>query len=114
MWIAGFAVAEIDRVALDAQTGGDDDLAREVLALFAGESRRLVAELGDRSLPGLRRAEIANTIRGSAAGVGAKRVHALAGAAEDGLRAGDAGAEAAVAALAAAVADAATEIDAGS
>lgn len=113
MWIAGFPVAEIDRTALDAQTGGDANLAREVLALFADESRRLLAEMADPSLSDLRRAEIAHTLRGSAAGVGAMRVHALAGAAEDRLRAGEAGAREAVAALAEAVADAAAEIDAG-
>lgn len=113
MWIAGFPVAEIDRGALGAQTGGDADLAREVLALFAEESRRLLAGLTDPSLPTLRRAEIAHTLRGSAAGVGATRVHALAGTAEDCLRAGDAGAGAAVASLAEAVGDAVAEIAAG-
>lgn len=113
VWIAGFPVAEIDRGALDAQTGGDQDLAREVLGLFAGECRRLLPGLTDPALPSLRRAEIAHTLRGSAAGIGAGRVQALAGTAEACLRAGEAGAEEAVTALAEAVEAAVAEIDSG-
>lgn len=104
-------MAEIDRDALDAQTGGDADLAREVLALFAGECRRLLPALIDPSLPADQRADIAHTLRGAAAGLGAGRVQRLAGEAEDGLRAGQGGMEEAVAALDAAIRDAVTEIE---
>lgn len=104
-------MAEIDRDALDAQTGGDADLAREVLALFAGECRRLLPALTDPSLPAGRRADIAHTLRGAAAGLGAVRVQRLAGEAEAGLRAGAAGAEGTVAALEEAIRDAVAEIE---
>ncbi|MCJ2050949.1 Hpt domain-containing protein [Methylobacterium sp. J-070] len=79
----------IDRAALDAQTGGDADLAREVLALFAGQCRSILPRLADPAAPPDRRADLAHTLKGSAAGVGAGRVHALADAAEARLRAGD-------------------------
>jgi HPt (histidine-containing phosphotransfer) domain-containing protein len=76
----------IDRAALDAQTGGDIDLAREVLALFAGQCRSLLPRLTDPALPRSERADLAHTLKGSAAGVGAARVHALAAVAETRLR----------------------------
>ena len=106
-------MAEIDRDTLDTQTGGDADLAREVLGLFAGECRRLLPGLIDPSLPSGRRADIAHTLRGAAAGLGAGRVQRLAGEAEDGLRAGAADSEARVAALDAAIRDAVAEIEGG-
>ena len=105
-------MAEIDRDILETQTGGDDALAREVLALFAGECRRLLPALTDPSLDAAGRADIAHTIRGAAAGLGALRVQHLAGEAEAGLRAGEEGAEAAVAALAGAMRAALAEIEA--
>ncbi|MCJ2061337.1 Hpt domain-containing protein [Methylobacterium sp. J-088] len=78
--------AAIDRAALDAQTGGDADLAREVLALFAGQCRSILPRLADPDLSRPERADLAHTLKGSAAGVGATRVHALADAAETRLR----------------------------
>ncbi|MDP4002805.1 Hpt domain-containing protein [Methylobacterium sp. NEAU K] len=78
----------IDRAELDAQTGGDADLAREVLALFAGQCRSILPRLADPSQPQAQRADLAHTLKGSAAGVGAVRVRALADAAEARLRAG--------------------------
>lgn len=101
----------IDRAELDAQTGGDAELAREVLALFAGQCRAILPRLADPALALGRRADLAHTLKGSAAGVGAVRVRACADAAEARLRAG----EAAVALddLAAAVAAALAEIAAG-
>lgn len=113
MWIAGYPVAEIDRSALDAQTGGDSALAREVLLLFADECRRLLPDLTDPSLPAARRADIAHTLRGAAAGIGAGRIHQCAGTAETALRHTEAGADRAVAALAEAVAAAVAEIASG-
>ncbi len=104
-------MAEIDRDALDAQTGGDAELAREVLALFAGECRRLLPSLTDPSLPAGHRADIAHTLRGAAAGLGAVRVQRLGGEAEDRLRAGEAGAEGTVTVLAEAIRDAVAEIE---
>nr|WP_276592560.1 MULTISPECIES: Hpt domain-containing protein [unclassified Methylobacterium] len=76
----------IDRAALDAQTGGDADLAREVLALFADQCRSILPRLADPDLSRPERADLAHTLKGSAAGVGATRVHALADAAETRLR----------------------------
>ena len=77
----------IDRAALDAQTGGDAGLAREVLALFAGQCRAILPRLLDPSLPAGQAADLAHTLKGSAAGVGATRVQALCGAVEARLRA---------------------------
>jgi HPt (histidine-containing phosphotransfer) domain-containing protein len=104
---------EIDRDALDAQTGGDAELGAEVLLIFAGECARLLPALRDPAAPGPARADIAHTIRGAAAGIGAGRVHALAGTAETGLRAGAPEAEAACTALVAAIEVALAEIAAG-
>ncbi|MGH1589755.1 Hpt domain-containing protein [Methylobacterium phyllosphaerae] len=78
----------IDHAALDAQTGGDADLAREVLALFAGQCRAILPRLTDPALPPDQRADLAHTLKGSAAGVGAERVWGLADAAERRLRDG--------------------------
>jgi HPt (histidine-containing phosphotransfer) domain-containing protein len=79
----------IDRAELDAQTGGDVALADEVLALFAGQCHSILPRLTDPSLPCPQRADLAHTLKGSAAGVGAMRVRALADAAEARMRAGD-------------------------
>lgn len=78
----------IDRAALDTQTGGDADLAREVLALFADQCRSILLRLTDPARSRAERADLAHTLKGSAAGVGAARVHALADAAESRLREG--------------------------
>jgi HPt (histidine-containing phosphotransfer) domain-containing protein len=78
----------IDRAALDAQTGGEPDLAREVLGLFAGQCRALLPGIADAGLPRAHRADLAHTLKGSAAGVGARRVQDLCDAVEARLRAG--------------------------
>ncbi|MCJ2068368.1 Hpt domain-containing protein [Methylobacterium sp. J-030] len=78
----------MDRTALDAQTGGDADLAREVLALFADQCLSILPRLTDPARPRGERADLAHTLKGSAAGVGATRVHALADAVETRLRGG--------------------------
>lgn len=78
----------IDRAELDAQTGGDAELANEVLALFAGQCRSILPRLTDASLPAGQRADLAHTLKGSASGVGATQVRACADAAEAQLRAG--------------------------
>ncbi|GJD62863.1 Hpt domain-containing protein [Methylobacterium frigidaeris] len=79
----------LDRAHLDRQTFGDADLAREVLALFAGQCDRLVPGLSDLDLAPDARADLAHTLKGSALGIGAARVAALAGRLEAALRAGD-------------------------
>jgi HPt (histidine-containing phosphotransfer) domain-containing protein len=79
----------LDRAHLDRQTFGDAELAREVLALFAGQCDRLMPGLADPDRTPEARAELAHTLKGSALGVGAARVAALAGALEAALRAGD-------------------------
>ncbi|SFU65654.1 Hpt domain-containing protein [Methylobacterium sp. 174MFSha1.1] len=80
----------LDREHLDRQTFGDADLAREVLGLFAGQCDRLIPGLSDPDLAQEARADLAHTLKGSALGVGAARVAALAGRLEAALRAGDA------------------------
>lgn len=76
----------IDRAELDVQTGGDAALAREVLGLFAGQCRAILPRLSDPTLPAGARADLAHTLKGSAAGVGALRVRALSDAVETQLR----------------------------
>lgn len=99
----------IDRAHLDAQTFGDRDLARELLALFSDQCGRILAGLSDGALSAQDRADLAHTLKGSAASVGATQVLALAARVEAALRDGVA-AEAALSALAAAAAAAAVEI----
>ncbi|GJD36548.1 Hpt domain-containing protein [Methylobacterium aerolatum] len=101
---------EIDRSALDAQTGGDRELAREVLGLFAAECRSLLHAAADVRAGPVARADAAHTLKGAAAGIGAARVRALADVAEARLRSGDPGSEEAVAALARAAEAALDEI----
>ncbi|TGE01887.1 Hpt domain-containing protein [Methylobacterium nonmethylotrophicum] len=96
----------LDRAHLAQQTFGDDALAREVLALFSDQCARLVPGLFDPGLAPEARADLAHTLKGSALGVGATRVAALAGQLETALRAGD---EAALRLLAPALAAAVRE-----
>ncbi len=79
----------LDRAHLDRQTFGDADLAREVLGLFAEQCERLLPGLADPDLAPGARADLAHTLKGSALGIGAARVAALAGRLEAALRAGD-------------------------
>lgn len=115
LWTAGMqirgspTVDAIDRAHLDAQTFGDADLAAELLGLFAEQCRRILPRLSDAALPGQDRADLAHTLKGSAASVGAGRVRDLAAAAESALRGGGDGADA-VAALGPAVAAVLAEI----
>ncbi|MBD8906939.1 Hpt domain-containing protein [Methylorubrum zatmanii] len=78
----------LDRAHLDAQTFGDADLAREVLALFVGQCRRLLPALSEEGRPAQERADLAHTLKGAALGVGAMRVAAASAAVETGLRTG--------------------------
>ena len=100
----------IDHAHLDAQTFGDRDLARDLLALFSDQCGRILPSLSKGALPVQDRADLAHALKGSAASVGATTVRALAAQVEDALREG-APAEATLSDLAAAVAAARAEID---
>lgn len=76
----------IDLVHLDSQTFGDAALARELLALFDAQCRRLLPAIGDAAIPADARADHAHTLKGSALGVGAARVAAQSAVVEDALR----------------------------
>lgn len=78
----------LDREHLALQTFGDADLARELLDLFAGQCERLLPGILDRTRPASERADLAHTLKGSALGIGARRVADISGAVEDGLRGG--------------------------
>ena len=74
------ASTAIDRVHLARMTFGDRSLEREVLALFDRQSAMLIARMRGGDLASI--AMLAHTMKGSAAGIGAGRVAATAGAAE--------------------------------
>ena len=96
----------LDRAHLARQTFGDEALAAELLGLFAAQCRALGPAIADAARPAAERADLAHTLKGSALGIGAARVAALAARIEDAFRSGDAAAgEALVPPLAGAVAD---------
>ncbi|GJE62477.1 Hpt domain-containing protein [Methylobacterium trifolii] len=78
--------AAIDRAHLDAQTFGDAELARELLALFSGQCRRILPALSDPGRDPTGRADLAHTLKGSAAGVGAFSVMQACAEIESALR----------------------------
>ncbi|GLS46887.1 Hpt domain-containing protein [Methylobacterium brachythecii] len=78
----------LDRDHLDAQTFGDEALARELLGLFADQCRSLLPGVADPGRSEADRADLAHTLKGSALGVGASRVAARAAETEDALRVG--------------------------
>lgn len=80
--------AVIDLAHLEAQTMGNAALAREVLGLFVGQARTLLATL---RTPAGRSAEAAHKLVGSARGLGLAQVATSARALEDALRAGGSG-----------------------
>ena len=94
----------LDRAYLAQQTFDDAALARELLDLFAGQCRRLLPGIVDRSLADPERADLAHTLKGAALGIGALRIARLSAAIEDALRAGAAPGEGAEEALTEAVA----------
>ena len=102
----------IDRAHLDAQTFGDAELGAELLGLFAGQCRCILPRLADAALAAGDRADLAHTLKGSAASVGAHRVRDLSDRAEAALREGSDAAPA-LAALGSAVAAVLTEIGGG-
>ncbi|MGY2050677.1 Hpt domain-containing protein [Methylobacterium sp. JK268] len=82
----------LDPRHLAQQTFGDADLAAEVMGLFREQCGRLGPDLADPARPAAERADLAHTLKGAAAGVGARRVGALAARLEEALRRGDEGA----------------------
>lgn len=78
----------IDRAHLDAQTFGDADLAREVLALFCAQCGALLPDVSDAALDPATRADRVHTLRGSAVGIGALAVAASCASLEDAFREG--------------------------
>jgi HPt (histidine-containing phosphotransfer) domain-containing protein len=99
----------IDLVLLARHSLGDQDLERELLALFEAQAARIIGPLAAaRSDDFKRRADLAHTLRGSALAVGANRVGAAAARLEAlcGDCAGQATAAAALASLAGAVSEA--------
>jgi len=75
----------IDLMQLQRMTLGDAALEREVLAMFASQSARLIGTLA--ALPS-EAAALAHTLKGSARAIGASRVAHSASALELAIRAG--------------------------
>ncbi|ODN70746.1 Hpt domain-containing protein [Methylobrevis pamukkalensis] len=79
--------APVDLAHLAAQTFGNEDLAREVLAMFVNQTEALMAEA---AADVTSRGRIAHKISGSARGIGAFAVARAAEAVEIGAGAGSA------------------------
>lgn len=80
-----------DRRQAAEATGGDDELLREIVAIFLEDCPRMIEEIAEAAHAGdadaLRRA--AHTLKGSVGVLGAKALAAAAKDVEDGARAGD-------------------------
>lgn len=72
--------APLDRGHLARMTFGDRDLEREVLGLFDRQSAILIERMRGGEPSAI--ASLAHTLKGSAAGIGARRVAQVAGATE--------------------------------
>ncbi|ATQ70367.1 histidine kinase [Methylosinus trichosporium OB3b] len=72
---------------LEEATAGDEELARELLALFVGQARDIVRRL-EGAPPDRERRELVHTLKGSAAAIGAVAVARAADACEAALAAG--------------------------
>lgn len=80
----------IDLVHLARQTGGDEALEKELLALFAEQCQRqitIIHQLGDR----MKRVDAAHTLKGAALAVGAWSVAEAATVVENALTAAASG-----------------------
>jgi HPt (histidine-containing phosphotransfer) domain-containing protein len=64
----------LDLVHLARQSLGDQDLERELLAMFEGQAARLVGQLAAPGGDLKRRSDLAHMLKGSALAVGAHRV----------------------------------------
>lgn len=81
----------IDRAHLQAMTGGDAELAAEVLGLFAGELERLRPVLAAEPRPNpATLADTAHALKGGALGVGATGFAGACAELERAARSGDA------------------------
>src|SRR5207253_10745231 len=78
----------IDLAHLKRMTSGDIRLTREVLAMFKGQTARLIEALDSEPAGG---AALAHTLKGSARAIGAFGVADAAEAVEAALQAGDPG-----------------------
>jgi hypothetical protein len=96
------SVAPIDRAHLKEMTLGDDALAREVLTLFDSQAAAIIETM--RGVDQEARVAMAHALKGAARGIGAWQVAAASECIDHGAG------EAALAALAAAVAQARAEI----
>lgn len=74
---AGRMAPVLDKDHLAAQTMGDPDLAREVMALFLDQSADVLRAVRETADP-VARAEAAHLLKGSARAIGAARVAACA------------------------------------
>jgi HPt (histidine-containing phosphotransfer) domain-containing protein len=72
---------------LDAQTGRDLTLQREVLTLFLEQSAEMIARLHNATMPPVCRADLAHRLKGSAQAIGAFGVAEAAEAFEADVRA---------------------------
>jgi len=104
------AARAIDFNHLDSYTAGDQDLIREVLRLFHGQVGQLVALLGSTTDAKTWR-ETAHGIKGAARGIGAWTAADCAAAVEKADFSNPAARRTALAALTAAFADVAAEIE---
>ncbi len=75
----------IDFVHLSRQSGGDQGLEEELLALFADQCARQLMHLADCARPISARADAAHTLKGAALAVGAWAVADAAAEAESAL-----------------------------
>jgi HPt (histidine-containing phosphotransfer) domain-containing protein len=75
------ATVDLDEAYLDRQTGGDQALAHEVLALFRDQARRQYDVIVGDSDARMRR-DAAHTLKGAARAIGAWRVAAVVQAIE--------------------------------
>lgn len=66
----------IDLAHLERQTSGDRDLEREILSMFAHQAAAAAERIGDADLASVKR--LAHTLKGSARGVGAFGIAAIA------------------------------------
>ncbi len=80
--------ATLDLAHLAAQTGADQALQREILALFVGQIGEILTALHDPAAPLPARADLAHKLSGSARAIGAFALAGIAETLEAGFRAG--------------------------
>lgn len=83
---------DLDRVRLDEITGGDMEIARELVRMTVDDSEGIIAQLQGVAGDPTRSAGLAHELKGICANVGAQRLSTAAAAFEAALRGGEAGA----------------------